>query len=43
MTGYIDNNDCGVYDVDIDCDNDNNDADKDNHGDKKMLIMLIVL
>ena len=43
MTGYIDNIDCGVYDVDSDGDNDNNDADKDNYGDKKMLIVLVMM
>ena len=43
MTGYIDNNDCGVYDVDSDGDNDNNDIDKDNYGNKKMLIVLVMI
>ena len=51
MTGYIDDNDCGGYDVDSDGDNDNNDVDKDNCADKNNtavvmmndVVMLIVM
>ena len=42
-TGYIDNNDCGVYDVYSDGGNDNNDTDKDNYGDKKILIGVVMM
>ena len=43
MTGYIDNNDCGVHDVYSDGDNDNNDADKGKYGVKKMLIVVVMM
>ena len=43
MTGCIDNNGCGGYDVDSDGDNDDNDADKDYYGDKNSTVLVMMI